>query len=171
MPLVSSGSQVVATLPISEANVTNLTTDLAAKANATATLIQAPTVTANTAQVLAFDGNVGTDKIVVAAPGSGFALVVVAALIVLRAGATPFADGSDIYIGPRGSDRSLWEPAMGTATVQAATDQAGMKFHQQSDGALSAIENAALVCNCLGTQFTTGNGSLQIHVAYYKLTL
>lgn len=133
-----------------------------------ASALQTGVLSLSAAQILAFNGAAGTNVQALAAPGSGKAIVIVQAAAVLTAGATPFADGDDIYFGPYGTVGSLMEIVIHGATVRQATNYAEVYWQSLgSNAAATEFLNCPIVAQNFGAQYSAGNGSIKIAYTYF----
>ena len=133
-------------------------------ANATESNYVTAVVSITSPQILAL---AASPKVVVAAPGIGYALHFVSAVLICDSTGTAYANGSALSIAyDGGADQS--------STIAATMFTAGDKIYNferlNAANGLTQPVNTALVLKAAGAEFITGTGVARLHITYNVIT-
>lgn len=106
-------------------------------------------------------------KELVAAPGAGYALHFVSAVLVFDSTATAYANGSAIAVYFSGGAAQSSDLA---ATFLTAGDKVWNMERFNATLGLTHPVNTALVLKAAGAEFITGTGVLRVHITYNIIT-
>jgi hypothetical protein len=121
-------------------------------------------VTVTSPEILAL---AASPKVLVAAPGAGYALHFVSAILIFDSTVTAYANGSALSVAyDSGADQS--------STIAATMFTAGDKIYNferlNAANGLTHPVNTALVLKAAGAEFITGTGVARIHITYSVIT-
>lgn len=130
-----------------------------------APVINVDTVTVSSAELLAL---AAAPKTLVAAPGAGYVLEFLGAIVILDKGATAYDDAAadgDLVIRYTDGSGAIASTTLDADTfIDGATDQIRTLKPIVTD--LTPVANAALVLDNTGDEFTGGTGTLTVKVSY-----
>ena len=121
-------------------------------------------VNISSAEILAL---AASPKVVVAAPGAGYALHFMSAILICDSTATAYANGSAIVIAYSGGATQSSDIA---ATMFTAGDKVFNFERLNAASGLTHPVNTALVLKATGAEFITGTGVARLHITYSVIT-